>query len=50
MARFQAEPKVIPAETAGAILHAVDAGDNRFTNKKLSDRDYAEALLEKVSD
>ena len=49
MARFQAEPKVIPAEIAGAILHAVDAGDNRFTNKKLSDRDYAEALLEKVS-
>ena len=48
MARFQTAPEAIPDEIAGFILHAVDAGDNRFTNKKLSDRDYAESLLDKV--
>ena len=48
MSRFKKTPDAIPAEIDGAILHAVDAGDNRFTNKKLSDRDYALGMLDKV--
>jgi len=39
--RYQARPDSIPAEIAAHILYAVDAGDNRFTNKKLSDPGYA---------
>lgn len=49
MPRFQAAPDVIPDEIRDHILHAVDADDNRFTNKKLSDRDYARDMLAKVS-
>jgi CYTH domain-containing protein len=49
MPRHRREPAAIPAEIATAIVHAVEPGDNRFTNKKLSDRDYAEDLLDKVT-
>jgi len=49
MARHKTEPDQIPREIALAIVHAVEPGDNRFTNKKLSDPDYAEDLLDKVT-
>lgn len=49
MPRHQSEPDTIPQEIAADIVHAVEPGDNRFTNKKLSDLDYAEALLDKVT-
>ncbi|MBP2160636.1 MULTISPECIES: hypothetical protein [Asticcacaulis] len=42
--RGQAAPDHIPAEIAGGIIHAVDAADNRFTNKKLSNKGYAADL------
>ncbi len=48
MSRFVTEPDEIPAEIAGHIVFAVPPGDNRFTNKKLSDRGYARDLLEEV--
>ena len=48
LSRFQALPDDIPAEIRAHILYAVAAEDNRFTNKKLSDQDYAEGLLAKV--
>lgn len=47
--RGQAVPGSIPQEIESSILHAVDAADNRFTNKKLSDRDYAAGLYALVS-
>ncbi len=47
--RGQAAPNHIPAEIAGGILHAVDAADNRFTNKKLSDQAYAAGLYDLVT-
>lgn len=47
--RGQAMPDHIPAEIAGGILHAVDAADNRFTNKKLSDQAYAASLYDMVT-
>jgi len=43
--RFQAEPRAVVADIADFVIHAVAADDNRFTNKKLADRDYALALL-----
>lgn len=46
--RFQAEPASVPAEIAEYILYAVAHDDNRFTNKKLADRDYALRLLASV--
>ena len=49
MPRFQALPETIPPEIAGHILHSVAADDNRFTNKKLSDRDYARKMLAKIA-
>ncbi len=49
LSRFQALPDEIPEEIRAHILYAVAAEDNRFTNKKLSDQDYAESLLAKVS-
>ncbi len=49
LSRFKAVPDDIPEEIRVHILHAVEAEDNRFTNKKLSDRDYAEGLLAKVT-
>ena len=48
--RGQAQPDHVPDEIAGSILYAVAADDNRFTNKKLSDQDYARRLFEKVAD
>ena len=48
MPRYQVSPKHIPEEIAAAILYAVDAGDNRFTNKKLSDPLYAARMYEDV--
>ena len=48
MPRFQALPEHIPEEIVGHILHSVAADDNRFTNKKLSDRDYARKMLAKI--
>jgi len=47
--RFQAEPRAVVDELAGFVLHAVAADDNRFTNKKLADRDYALGLLAHVA-
>ncbi len=49
LSRGQALPKVIPDAVHGHIVYAVAAEDNRFTNKKLSDPDYAARLLEKVA-
>ena len=49
LSRFQALPDEIPAEIRDHILYAVAAEDNRFTNKKLSDQDYAASLLAKVA-
>ncbi|WP_443747178.1 hypothetical protein [Asticcacaulis solisilvae] len=46
--RFQAQPEAVPDEIAAYVLHAVAADDNRFTNKKLSDREYALRLLASV--
>ena len=48
--RGKAVPDGIPEALRDRILYAVAADDNRFTNKKLSDRDYARRLLEKVAD
>ena len=48
--RYQAQPDSLPEEISSSILHAVAAEDNRFTNKKLSDVDYARRLFEKVAD
>ena len=50
LSRGQALPKAIPDAIHGHILYAVAADDNRFTNKKLADQDYARKMLEKVSD
>ncbi len=47
--RYQAEPRIVVDEIADFVVHAVAANDNRFTNKKLSDRDYALRLLASVS-
>ncbi len=43
--RFQAEPRAVVEEIRAFALHAVAADDNRFTNKKLADREYALGLL-----
>jgi len=47
--RGQAVPRHIPAEIESGILHSVAAADNRFTNKKLSDRVYAASLYQLVA-
>jgi len=47
--RFQAEPGAVPEEIAGFLLYSVAADDNRFTNKKLADRDYALRLMATVA-
>lgn len=47
--RGQAVPRNIPAEIESGILHSVDAADNRFTNKKLADRDYAAGIYQLVT-
>jgi CYTH domain-containing protein len=47
--RFQAEPRAVVDEIADFVLYAVAADDNRFTNKKLADRDYALGLLAQVA-
>ena len=41
LARYKLEPDAIPDEIASHIVYAVAAVDNRFTNKKLSDPNYA---------
>ncbi len=46
--RYVAAPDSIPDEIAPYILYAVEAGDNRFTNKKLSDPDYAARIYEDI--
>ncbi len=46
--RYVASPDAIPEEIAPHIVYAVEAGDNRFTNKKLSDPGYAAKLYEEV--
>ncbi len=49
--RGQMQPDSIPDEIGGHIVHAVDAEDNRFTNKKLADPAYAlKRYAELVSD
>lgn len=47
--RFQSDPKAVPDEIADFVIHAVAYDDNRFTNKKLADRDYALRMLAMVS-
>jgi hypothetical protein len=49
LSRFKAVPDHIPDEISDHIVFAVEAEDNRFTNKKLSNRDYAANMLAKVS-
>lgn len=44
--RYKPQPDAIPDEIASHILYAVTAGDNRFTNKKLSDAGYAAKVYE----
>lgn len=46
--RFQLDPKAVPDEISAFVVHAVAYDDNRFTNKKLADRDYALRLLASV--
>lgn len=46
--RYTPEPDSIPDEIASHILYAVEASDNRFTNKKLSDPGYAAKIYEEV--
>ena len=50
MPRHQAAPDDVPAEIRDHILYAVGAGDNGFTNKKLSNPDYAAKLYQKIGD
>ncbi len=47
--RGEAAPASIPEEIAPHIVHAVDALDNRFTNKKLADITRAAALYAEIS-
>jgi hypothetical protein len=49
MARFTTSPADIPAEIRDHIIHAVKSGDNGFTNKKLSDLEYAREIYEKLT-
>jgi CYTH domain-containing protein len=46
--RYVLQPDMIPDEIATRILYSVPAGDNRFTNKKLSDPDYAAKMYEEL--
>lgn len=46
--RGQQVPQHVPDAIAAHILYAVAADDNRFTNKKLSDPDYAARLFNEV--
>ena len=46
--RYTPEPDSIPDEIASHILYAVAASDNRFTNKKLSEPDYASKMYDEV--
>jgi hypothetical protein len=49
MPRFAKSPDSIPQEIREHIVYAVDSSDNGFTNKKLSDPDYARELYDKVT-
>ena len=46
--RGQAAPGHIPPEIADAILYAVDAADDGFNNKRLSDQVYAAGLYRHI--
>lgn len=50
MPRYATSPGALPAEIRDAIVHSVQQDDNSFTNKKLSDPDYARKLYNKVRD
>jgi len=47
--RHMPAPDVIPDEIAPHIIYTVAAGDNRFTNKKLSDPAYAARLYDEMA-
>jgi len=47
--RGVAAPSSIPSEVAALVIHAVDAADNRFTNKRLTDIAYATALYREIA-
>lgn len=48
MPEGQTAPDIIPEAIRDHIVYAVGADDNRFTNKKLSDPEYAARLRRKV--
>lgn len=47
--RHVLSPESIPDEIAAHVLYVVGAGDNRFTNKKLSDPAYAARIYADVA-
>lgn len=47
--RGVAAPSSIPSEVAALVIYAVDATDNRFTNKRLTDIAYATALYREIA-
>ena len=47
--RYVTAPEFIPNEISPHILYAVAAGDNRFTNKKLSDPVYAARMYAEIA-
>jgi hypothetical protein len=49
MPRFAKAPDSIPPEIRDSIVHSVAADDNGFTNKKLSDPDYARKLYDRIT-
>ncbi len=50
MPRHQASPGDLPGEIRDHVLYAVGAGDNGFTNKKLSNPDYAAKLYRRLGE
>lgn len=49
MPRHQVRPDELPAEIGAHVLHLAEAGDSRFTNRKLSNVDYAAALYREIA-
>lgn len=48
--RFASAPDSIPSEIRDSIIHSVASDDNGFTNKKLSDPDYARRLYDRIAE
>lgn len=50
MPRLATAPDAIPPEIRDRILHSVGSGDNGFTNKKLSDPDFARQIYARIAE